>query len=283
MKDFPNLTTPTTGDFVIAVEDLGSGNFADRKIPWATLVSLLGGGGSGGIEYETDDTFLATTPDVGTVVLYYPPTDNEASLYVYTSNIGWAWVAGRRQELSTTIDNIGSRAIGEIVSNDSNSWIYDGTQWQRLGFGRIIYDSPDSITGSTTEQTLFNMTIPAGSLMPGEEFNIEWMAQVSNNTNSKTQRIRIGGSGTNGFSVASVATNASGSTIRNVGVGVYVRSSTQLECWTVGGGTFGVATATAPQLVTYNNANPLNIWFNVVLANAADSVTNRRAIVWSKS
>lgn len=280
MKDFPNLTAPATGDFVVAIEDLGSGNFGDRKIPWATMVSLLGGG-SGGIEYETDDTFLATTPDVGTVVLYYPPTDNEASLYVYTSNIGWAFVAGFKRDNSGQIINLIPRGTGDIVFNDENTWIHTGSDWYRLSFPRLVDTSSNGITGTTSETNLLSLQIPPYTLETGDEIAIEWLTSFSSNANNKTQIIRVGGTTpTNGTQILNAVSSGTVNTRNSVVLG-YVSGPGSISFWHGGGALTGARNG-LPTNYSFSVNNPINVYFNCVLANSADSMSNLRATVWSK-
>ncbi len=121
-----------------------------------------------------------------------------------------------------------------------------------------------SHTGNTTETTLATITVPAGAMGPNGQIEVEALFSINNSANSKTMRVRLGGSLAGATATTSTASFQGKSRIAN-------RNSASSQ---VAPASLVVSSsATAVNTLAINTANAADITITGQLANAGDSVT----------
>ena len=125
-----------------------------------------------------------------------------------------------------------------------------------------------SVTGTTDETTLATVTIPANAIGANGTVEIYAVYSYTNSANSKTLRIRFGGtSGTAYFNTASTTTAnfRTNFTIANA-------NSTNAQ---VGGSPAGLiaASSTAASTSSVDTTAPVDIVFRGLLANSSETIT----------
>lgn len=128
---------------------------------------------------------------------------------------------------------------------------------------------PASVTGTTVETTLATITIPAGAIGPNGFVEIIPLYTYTSSTNTKTLRIRLGGSEVWSSVVASAAlfANRPSSIINNAG-----NASSQITLNSPTG--FGTAGALAQVVrTTINTAAATTLTITGTLATASETIT----------
>lgn len=169
--------------------------------------------------------------------------------------------------------DIGVSGVGIVFISNGTIWQFDGPQiYARSGVAATH-------TGNTSETALATVTLAAGILGTNGGFMVLSTWDATNNANTKTARIRLGGiSGTQLMSVGVTTSptfhdmrrvrnrNAANSQINSS------QSSAVLGSW----GTSGAALVTA----AIDTASAQDIVLSTQLANSADSQTLASYEVW---
>jgi len=102
------------------------------------------------------------------------------------------------------------------VGENGSLWRGNGTKWVRLNPIKIFsLSAPVSLTGSTSAVTLATITIPAGLLGANGKLKIYPLWSTTNNANTKTLRLNIGGALCSTMTSQSVPNNSGLLIIRN--------------------------------------------------------------------
>jgi len=102
------------------------------------------------------------------------------------------------------------------VGENGSLWRGNDTKWVRLNPIKIFsLSAPVSLTGSTSIVTLATITIPAGLLGANGKLKIYPLWSTTNNANTKTLRLNIGGALCSTMASQSVPNNSGLLIIRN--------------------------------------------------------------------
>lgn len=142
-----------------------------------------------------------------------------------------------------------------------------------LGQGLDIAGSR-TITGSTTEISVYQLTIPGGSMSATGSLRISFLWSMTNNGNSKTVRVKFGNSGPMTFTSAtnSIVSMAGILTIQNMGA---VNSQEAHGSLAASLGPTGTVLNTAAIDTSVNQL----LEFTLQLASGSDTASLRRVLV----
>lgn len=155
-------------------------------------------------------------------------------------------------------------------------WVSDGTYWRYVGQVSLLSNgNPGTSTSSTTETVLASVAVPALALANSGKLIVEFMASYTNSVNTKSLRLRVGGTGVNGTVLwnQDVTTTAK----MNVRCGFQNRNATgsQVQTAIEFGTGFG---ATTPALLTaaVDTTAAFNVYLTGQCASGAEAVTLQR-------
>jgi len=124
-----------------------------------------------------------------------------------------------------------------------------------------------SHTGDTTETTLATVVLPAGAMGPNGQVEIHSLWSVPNNANSKTCRIKFGGSAVFSAGVTTIQTLSAITRTSN-------RNSASSQVSGAGGTSTSIGTtANAVTTTAIDTTSAVNIIFTAQCANSADTIT----------
>jgi Protein of unknown function (DUF2793) len=152
--------------------------------------------------YYRDGAWEQITPREGWLAFV---KDTDQLLY-YTGSAWSLFPAGKILTVSASDRVLGRIASGagaaeEITFTDQAQQLADDTSFQdmcaTLGTWRVLARSGVSAghTGSTSEATLATIAIPAGAMGPNGLLRVTTVWSFTNSANTKTLRVRLGGSG----------------------------------------------------------------------------------------
>ena len=162
--------------------------------------------------------------------------------------------------------------LGQIIcvtdiGENGSLWRGDGTKWVRLHSIKF-YDLSSAVvlTGTTSETTLLTVNIPDGLIGISGKVKMYPLYSMTNNANSKTLRVKLGGSTAFSTSVGSSSQSSALVIIRNIG-----SESVQKSATTVVSG-LGNNSATLTTLAIDTSVTT-TIVVTGQLANSADTMT----------
>lgn len=133
-----------------------------------------------------------------------------------------------------------------------------------------------TLTGTTSETNLTSITIPASTLVAGNQLVIESVWEVTNNANGKVGWVRINGASPTSGSVIIANTFTTIATAWGVKSIYCGTSSLFFQTFIV---TNSPGTANTFTTVSVDYAQPLVLYFNASLNNSADTISLRYASV----
>lgn len=153
------------------------------------------------------------------------------------------------------------------IGENGSLWRGDGTKWVRLHSIKF-YDlsAAVALTGTTVETTLLTINIPSGLIGTNGKVKMYPLYSMTNNANSKTLRVKLGGSTAFSTSVSSSSQSSALVIIRNIG-----SESVQKSATTVVSG-LGNNSATLTTLAIDTSVTT-TIVVTGQLANSADTMT----------
>ena len=153
------------------------------------------------------------------------------------------------------------------VGENGSLWRGNGTVWKRLHQIRFSDLSASvALTGTTSETTLLTVNIPAGLIGISGKVKMYPLYSMTNNANSKTLRVKLGGSTAFSTAVASSSQSSALVIIRNIGSESVQKSSTIVVS---GFGNNSAALAT----LAIDTSVATTITVTGQLANSADTMT----------
>lgn len=95
--------------------------------------------------------------------------------------------------LPSATSYIGTAFVSDIGTHGS-LWRSDGSTWGLVGGLCVLAHSGVAVSAGavTTEETLFSMTIPGGSMGPNGALRVTTLFTTTNSANNKTMRIKLG-------------------------------------------------------------------------------------------
>lgn len=155
-------------------------------------------------------------------------------------------------------------------------WVSDSTYWRYLGQVSLLSNgNPGTSTSSTTETVLASVAVPALAMADSGKFLCEFVASYNNSANTKSLRLRIGGTGTNGTEIwrQDVTTTAK----MNARCGFQNRNATGSQVQTAVEFSTGFG-ATTPALLTasVDTTAAFTVYLTGACASAAEAITLRR-------
>ncbi len=164
---------------------------------------------------------------------------------------------------------IGNAFVSDIGSHGS-LWRSDGSTWGLVGGLCVLSQSSVAVSAGavTTEETLFSMTIPGGSMGPNGALRVTTLFTTTNSANTKTMRIKLGATA---FAAQAGTTNATWEnipqTIRNRG------SEASQVTFPAANAHTGTATGSAITTGTENTATDLVLAITGQKASAGEVLT----------
>jgi len=153
------------------------------------------------------------------------------------------------------------------VGENGSLWRGNGTKWARLSQIHFYnLTAAVALTGTTSETTLLTVNIPASLIGASGKVKMYPLYSMTNNANSKTLRVKLGGS----TAFSAVVSNSSQSSalviIRNIGSESVQKSSTSVVS--------GLGnTGTALNTLAIDTSVATTITVTGQLANSADTMT----------
>lgn len=140
-------------------------------------------------------------------------------------------------------------------------------QWRLLGMNAVAV----SHTGNTTETTLATIPVPAGAMGANGAIRVKVRGTCTNNANTKTPRVRLGGIG--GSSFVGVAFTTVGTWMYEVIIQNRNSTASQLGS-TYGNRTTDLVVVEHPRVTaTVSTSSAQDLVITVQLGNAADSIS----------
>lgn len=179
--------------------------------------------------------------------------------------------------VSPVLNYAGPARLGHSAAGDTSSLVDgSGITWpipRIIGQGLDIAGSR-TITGSTTEISVYQLTIPGGSMSATGSLRISFLWSMTNNGNSKTVRVKFGNSGPMTFTSAtnSIVSIAGILTIQNMGA---VNSQEAHGSLAASLGPTGTVLNTAAIDTSVNQL----LEFTLQLASGSDTASLRRVLV----
>jgi len=123
-----------------------------------------------------------------------------------------------------------------------------------------------SVTGTLVETTLATITVPAGCMLAGGALRITCLWAYTNSANTKTLRVRFGGTSMDEGTVTTSATLETKTMIYNTAVAAQVASGAPIT-------TRASVTSTANMTAAINTAVAQDITIQGTLANTGETIT----------
>jgi len=167
----------------------------------------------------TTDYTEAELPDADDVAVGTEVFNTTYQVKMRSNGTSWEWLGVGR---STWANKPSVAPLGQIicvtdVGENGSLWRGNGTKWVRLNPIKIFsLSAPVSLTNSTSVVTLATITIPAGLLGANGKLKIYPLWSTTNNANTKTLRLNIGGAVCSTMTSQSVPNNSGLLIIRNI-------------------------------------------------------------------
>lgn len=130
-----------------------------------------------------------------------------------------------------------------------------------------------SSTGTTNEVTLATVVIPAGLLGKNGQLEVQTLWKYTNNANTKTLRVRFGGTSILVISATATQTQQAHARVANA------NSESSQVCFSPTNTSGFAATSADVTTMSVDTAQAVSLTFTAQLANAADTIELRSYIV----
>ena len=223
------------------------------------------------LAYYRDGAWEQITPREGWIA-YVRDADR---VMIYTG-AAWTDISARLQVSAT--DKLlgrassGAGAVEEITCTVAGRALIDDADARRqcatLGTWRVLAASavPASHTGSTSETTLATVSVPAGAMGANGVLRVTTTWSYTNSANTKTHRMRFGGTNIYVNSVTTTATVRVENQIHNV------NSESAQKGWANNNAGFGTSTGSITTTAIDTTAAQ-NVTLHAALANAGETIT----------
>ncbi len=206
--------------------------------------------------------WIAYVRDADRVMIYSGAAWEDISARLHVSATDR--LLGRASSGAGAAEEITCTAAGRALIDDADA----RRQCATLGTWRVLaaYAVPASHTGSTSETTLATVSVPAGAMGANGVLHVTTTWSYTNSANTKTNRLRFGGTSFLANAVTTTATVRIENQIHNV------NSEGAQKGWVSNGAAFGTGSGSSIT-ASIDTTTAQNITLTATLANAGETIT----------